>query len=132
MKRVYVFGLAGLAALFTCSGVAQTPARPLITSHISEETLVTLRGNTRAEANAVNDRGRVADATRMEHMFLLLQRAPEREQALVTMIDQLHDRKSPNFHHWLTPQQIGENYGVGQADLELIQGWLESHGFKVN
>ena len=48
------------------------------------------------------------------------------------MIDQMHDRKSPNFHKWLSPDQIGENYGVGQADLDLIQGWLKSHGFSVN
>ena len=132
--RVCVFGLAGLAALtvFACSGMAQTPARPLVTSQIDEQTLVTLEGNTRPEATAVNDRGRVADATRMDHMFLLLQRAPEREEALRTMIDQLHDRKSANFHHWLTPQQFGENYGVGQTDITLIQRWLESHGFSVN
>jgi subtilase family serine protease len=132
--RVYVFGLAGVAAVmvFASSAMAQTPARPLLTSPINEENLVTLRGNTRAEATAANDRGRVADATRIDHMFLLLQRAPEREQALVTMIDQLHDRNSANFHHWLTPEQLGENYGVGQADLQLIQKWLESHGFTVS
>src|ERR1035438_786135 len=132
--RVYVFGLDRVAALmvFACNGMAQTPARPLITSRIDEESLVMLRGNTRSEATMLNSRGRVNDATRVEHMFLLLQRAPEREQALVTMIDQLHDRKSANFHHWLTPEQFGENYGLGQADLQLIQGWLESHGFTVN
>jgi subtilase family serine protease len=112
--------------------MAQTLARPLITSRIDESTLVTLQGNTRPEATVANDRGRVADATRMEHMFLLLQRAPEREEALRTMIDQLHDPKSANFHHWLTPQQIGQSYGVGQADTSVDQRWLESHGFTVN
>ena len=80
--RIYVFGLASVAALmvFACSGMAQTPAtpaRPLITSGIDEGTLVTLYGNARSEATLVNDRGRVDDATRMNHMFLLLQRAPE-------------------------------------------------------
>jgi subtilase family serine protease len=111
---------------------AQTGPRPLITSRIVEENRVTLRGNTRPEATALNSRGRLSDGTRIDHMFLLLQRAPEREQALVSMIDQLHDRKSANFHHWLSPQQIGENYGLGQADLDSIKGWLESHGFSVN
>ena len=132
--RICVLGLASLATLtvLACSGMAQTLARPLITSRIDESTLVTLQGNTRPEATVANDRGRVADATRMDHMFLLLQRAPEREEALRTVIDQLHDPKSANFHHWLTPQQFGQSYGVGQADTELIQRWLESHGFTVN
>jgi hypothetical protein len=109
--RVLVFGLAGLAAitLFDAVGVAQTVPRPLVTSRVVEENRTTLPGNTRPEATPLNSRGRLNDATRFDHMFLLLQRAPEREQALVSMIDQLHDRTSPNFHHWLSPQQIGEH-----------------------
>jgi len=134
MARVpFYSGLAGAAALtmFAALGMAQNPVRPLITSSIDEESRVTLHGNTRSEANAVNDRGRLSDATRVDHMFLLLQRAPEREQALETMIDQLHDRNSANFHKWLTPEQIGANYGVGRADIVVVQRWLESHGFTV-
>ena len=133
-KRGCRFGLASLAALmvFANSGMAQSLARPLITSHIDEESLVTLRGNTRLEATAANDRGRLEDSTRIEHMYLLLQRAPEREQALETMIAQLHDRNSVNFHKWLTPEQFGANYGVGDADIKTIQGWMEAHGFEVN
>jgi len=48
------------------------------------------------------------------------------------MIEQLHDTKSANFHHWLTPEQIGANYGLAPTDLQIIQKWLESHGFTVN
>jgi subtilase family serine protease len=121
-----------LAVLGAGAVYAQIPERSLITARTEENNRVTLRGNTRSEAIAANDRGRVADTTKLEHMFLLLQRAPEREQALVTMIDQLHDPKSPNFHQWLAPEQIGANYGVGDADLRVITGWLESHGFTVN
>jgi len=50
-------------------------------------------------------------------MFLLLQRAPEQEKALVTLIDQLHNPKSASFHHWITPDQFGQNYGVAQSTL---------------
>ena len=79
MSRIYVFGLAGIAALmmFASSGVAQTPARPLITSRINEENLVTLRGNTRQEANLVNDRGRVAGRRRICAYALITSRLHE-------------------------------------------------------
>jgi hypothetical protein len=127
--RGWYFALAVLGA---SAVYAQIQERSLITARTEENNRVTLRGNTRSEAIAANDRGRLADTTKLEHMFLLLQRAPEREQALVTMIDQLHDPKSPNFHKWLAPEQIGANYGVGDADLRVITGWLESHGFSVN
>ena len=133
-KGFFAFGLACAASLtaFSGSGRAQGLLRPVITARIDEGNLVTLRGNTRTEATASNDRGRLEDATPMGHMFLLLQRAPEREQALETMIDQLHDSHSPNFHHWLTPEQIGANYGVAPADLQIIRKWLEAHGFSIN
>ena len=70
-RRGFRFGLASLSSLtvFAIGGLAQSPVRPLITSRVDENTLVTLRGNTRAEAIPENDRGRLDDATRIEHMF---------------------------------------------------------------
>ena len=56
--------------------------RALITQEIDESRLVTLKGNMRPEANAVNDRGAVAEDFQMEHILLQLRRSPEQEQAL--------------------------------------------------
>ncbi|PYU05728.1 MAG: hypothetical protein DMG33_10135, partial [Acidobacteria bacterium] len=106
--------------------------RVLITQTIDERKLVTLRGNTRPEANAANDRGVVPGNFPMEHMLLQLQRPPELETALAQFIDELHNPASPNFHKWLTAQQFGENFGLAQQDLDTIARWLESHGFTVN
>lgn len=106
--------------------------RALLMQDIDEKQLVTLHGNTRPEANLLNDRGAVAEDFSMDHMLLQLRRPPELERALVQFIDQLHDRKSPNYHHWLTAQQFGERYGLAQEDLDKVIGWLQSHGFSVN
>jgi subtilase family serine protease len=106
--------------------------RALITQEIDESRLVTLKGNTRPEANATNDRGAVADDFQMEHMLLQLQRPPEQEQVLKEFIDQLHDPASPNFHRWLSAQEFGEKFGLAQDDLNTITTWLQSHGFQVN
>jgi hypothetical protein len=111
---------------------AVSQPRALISEAISETKLVTLAGNTRPEATAANDRGPVDDSFPMEHLWLQLRRSPEREQALESYIDQLSDRHSPNFHHWLTAKQVGERYGLAQEDLATITGWLESHGFTVD
>ncbi len=105
---------------------------PLITTMIDDGHLVTLPGNTRPEANAKNDRGRVEDAFRLDHMILQLRRSRAQEQALDDYIDQLHDPASPHFHQWLTAQQLGEKYGIAQVDIDKITGWLKSHGFSVN
>ena len=103
-----------------------------ISQSIDDNQTVRLAHNTRPEANAKNDRGPVSDSFDIDHMFLLLQRSPEKEQALDKLIDQLNDRKSPNFHHWLTAAEFGQRFGVAQEDIDTITNWLESHGFRVN
>ena len=94
--------------------------------------LVTLAGNSRPEANTANDRGPVANTFPMEHMLLQLRRSAEQEQALIQLIDQLHDPTSPNFHGWLTPAEFGARFGLAAADLSAITGWLQGQGFQVN
>ncbi len=108
------------------------PPPTLITAPINETQRVTLAGNTRPEANAANDRGRVADALPLLHMQLLLRRPPAREQALQRYIGALHDRTSPSFHHWLRADEFARQFGLSQHDLDVITGWLRQHGFRVN
>jgi len=112
--------------------VRQSAVRSLITGEIDETRLVMLTGNTRPEANSRNDRGALPEGYRMEGMILLLQRAPEREQAFVELINQLHDKSSPNFHKWLNAAEIGERFGLSNQDIATVSRWLKSHGFTVN
>ena len=111
---------------------AVPPVPILITGTVDETELVTLPGNTRPEANAKNDRGRLGDSFPLEHMMLLLRRSPLQEQALTELIDRLHDPQSPYFHHWLTARELGERYGLAGQDINTITRWLKSHGFSVN
>ncbi|MGC1343791.1 MAG: protease pro-enzyme activation domain-containing protein [Candidatus Binataceae bacterium] len=124
--------IAATVAGFPRLAEAAPAARALITQPISESDLITLAGNTRPEANAANDRGPVAADFAMEHMLLQLRRPAEREQAFAKYLDQLEDPKSPNFHHWLTAQEIGDRYGASAHDVNTITAWLNSHGFIVN
>src|SRR5580658_4974209 len=121
----------------TSALVAQTagtapPARVLITQSVDSARLYTLAGNTRPEANAQNDRGKVPDTLAMQHMLLQLQRSPERELALENFIDRQHDSASPNFHKWLTADEFGQKYGPAPLDIETVSGWLRASGFTVN
>jgi subtilase family serine protease len=107
--------------------------RVLITEAIDESKLVTLSGNTRPEARrGENDRGLVPDSTPVEHMFLQLRRPPVLEGEFVHLINEMHDKTSPNFRHWLTPQEIGDRFGPAQQDLDAIKSWLQSKGFTVH
>ncbi len=107
-------------------------SRVLVVDRVDENRLQRLGGNTRSEANAQNDLGPVADDFAMDHMLLQLQRPAEQEQAIQQLIDQLHDPKSPNFHRWLSADQIGQMYGPAQEDIDTVTRWLEAHRFTVN
>ncbi|MGB8011776.1 MAG: protease pro-enzyme activation domain-containing protein [Terriglobales bacterium] len=121
--------LAVLSMVVSPAGAATAPA---ITQAVDESNLVTLGGNVRPEVNARFDRGAVADTLPMEHMLLQLKRSPEKESELQAFIEDIHNSSSPRFHHWLTARQFGQRFGLGQADLQNITRWLESHGFAVN
>ena len=131
--------LAGLALVLAHKGVPRLWARTgregrpvLVREPIDESKLIRLRGNTRPEANARNDRGRVEDSFPMEHMLLQLKRAPELEQEFDQYIDSLTDKNSPNFHQWIMAAEQGEKYGLAQQDIDSITQWLGSHGFTVD
>jgi subtilase family serine protease len=122
-----------IALVFPLNLIPQSRgSRALITQPIDESVLHRLSGNTRAEANAENDAGPVADSLAMEHMLLQLQRPAEQELAVEQLIDAQHNPSSPNFHHWLTPAEFGQSFGPAEEDISAVTGWLESHGFQVN
>jgi subtilase family serine protease len=104
----------------------------MITQPVNERLLHRLAGNTRSQANAQNDAGRVADDLSLEHMILQLQRPPEQEAAIQQFIESQQNPSSPNYHRWLTAEEMGTNFGPAQEDLDTVTGWLTSHGFTVN
>lgn len=103
-----------------------------IVQPIEEGQRVTLAGNTHPMARAEFDRGPVPDGLLLDHLLLQLKRSPGREQALVELIDELHDPRSASFHHWLTAREFGERFGPATDDISAVTGWLQSHGLKVN
>jgi subtilase family serine protease len=121
------------AGLLTgAAAFAQTAGKPvLITQPVNAAKTVTLTGNTRPEAIAANDLGAVPDSFQLPHMLLQLQRSAQQQQALDTLIDQLHDTSSASYGHWLTAEQFSQ-FGLNAQDLNTVTAWLSSQGFVVN
>jgi len=117
------------------SAQAQQPApvaRVRIVERIDESNLATLRGNTHPSANANNDRGRVASSLPMSDLILVLSRSPEQQAAFESFVASQYDSASPNFHKWLTPEQMGANYGPAETDLATVTTWLTGRGFSID
>ncbi len=121
----------GLPALAQQSAPTQQSPRPLITSAIDESQRITLRGNVHPLARPEFDLGTAQASLPMERMLLVLKRSPEQETALRKMLDDQQDKASPNYRHWLTPEEFGQQFGPTDDDMQKITVWLQSHGFQV-
>lgn len=128
-----VFSSVLTLALAAAAGAEQGSMRqPLITRTIDETRLVRLVGNVRPEATPQNDRGAVGDSMQLEHLQLLLNRPATSEADLANYMDRLQTPGNSDYHHWLTPEELGTQYGPSSADIATVTTWLEMHGFQVN
>ena len=103
-----------------------------ITARIDESRLVTLSGNTHPFANARHDLGKVADSLPMTDLILVLSRSAQQQAAFDAYVAGEYDQNSPNYHQWLTPDQIGDEFGPSQTDILTITNWLTGQGFTVS
>lgn len=83
-------------------------------------------------ANPANSTAAVPAGTSLDELTLVLSRSPEQEAALEQLLAEQLNPASPNYHHWLTPEQLGGRFGISDADMASIQGWLQSQGLHVN
>jgi subtilase family serine protease len=127
------FVLLGLLLLTGIRAALADPPAALIRTPVDESDRVTLGGNTPPSATiGARDQGAVDDALPFEHLLLMLKRDAATEGALQGRIQALHTPGSAEFHHWLTAEQVGAQFGANPQDVAVLEQWLTSHGFAVN
>src|SRR5665213_1218441 len=107
-------------------------AQSSTTAGVTTAHMISLAGNVRPEATAANDAGAVSKGLQLDHMLLQLKRPAAKEAALEARIQAMHQPGSPDFHHWLTPTELGRDYGPNPADVQTVVAWLQRFGFTVN
>jgi len=118
--------------LVIASARAQHVPQSLVTQAIDDTKLTTLRGNVHPFARKQFDQGLAPASLPLQRMLLLLQRSPQQELDLHTLIDSQQDKSSPAYHKWLTPAQFGQQFGPTDADIQTVTTWLQLHGFQVS
>ncbi len=135
MRMIRILLLFAFASAVFCgtAALAQQFAAPTvrIVDRIDESKLVTLKGNTHPAANAKNDVGRVSPTLPMTDLILVLSRDPAQQAAFDKFVANQYDPASPDFHQWLTPEQVGANFGPSESDLTTVANWLTGHGFSI-
>lgn len=125
--RYAVLSLLVLQFFISHRSLGQGPS--LITQPVDDAQRVTLKGNVHPMARTEFDRGAALPDLAMDRMLLVLKRSPEQDAALGKLLDDQQDKHSPHYRKWLTPEQVGIQFGPSDVDIEKVTGWLGSQGF---
>jgi subtilase family serine protease len=126
---ILLSSVTGLAWALSPAGSPTAAIR--ITEPINEANLVPAGSTLKLAAGSV-DEGPVADSLPMNHLFLQLRRDAADEQALSSMLEQIQDKSSSEYHHWITAEALGERFGPARDDIATVVQWLSSNGFTVH
>jgi hypothetical protein len=83
-------------------------------------------------ASPANNIGSVPPDLPLDQLTLVLSRSPQQEAAFQQFLAEQQNPASPNYHHWLTPAEVGQRFGLSDQDIAAITGWLQSQGLHVN
>jgi subtilase family serine protease len=100
-----------------------------ITGQLNGGETVTLSGSVHRRALLQYDQGPADPALRFGSVMLLTIPTASQQQALTQLLAQQQDRKSANYHKWLTPEQWADRFGLSLNDVLKITNWLTSQGF---
>jgi uncharacterized protein (TIGR03437 family) len=124
--------IAAATIFFAVNGMAQTSR---ITQTIDNRQRTVLAGNLHPKALAAalagNDQGRVAPSLAMPYITLTLAPSASQQADLEKLLVEQQTPGSPNYHHWLTPEEYGQRFGVSDTDISKITQWLQQQGLNV-
>jgi len=115
--------------LFLTLSYAQTNR---VLSVPNDSRTVTLTGNRHPSARAEYEVGSVSPTHKMDKMILALNPSDEQDRALDALIAAQQDPRSSSYRKWLTPDQVAEQFGVSENDVDQVKAWLGSHGFTID
>ena len=132
-RRIVSLAIVLICCLLTASRLTaeqsqnSTPA----TNPLLDSGRTVLHGNVHPLARAEFDRGEAPAQMPLHRMLLVLKRSNSKEAELRRLIENQQYNKSPNYHQWLSPQEFGKNFGIGDSDLAAVLNWLATNGFEV-
>jgi subtilase family serine protease len=118
-----------IASLLSSLSYAAVPDR--ISGVLTSGQTVPLRGNVHHKALPKFDQGPVDPAMQLGTITLTTVPTAAQQKAITRLLAQQQDRKSSNYHKWLTPEQYADRFGLSQPDMQQMAAWLKSKGFTM-
>jgi len=89
-----------------------------------------LRGHVPAAVEALNlqPKGQLAATN---HLQLAIGLPLRNREALASLLAQIYDPASPQYHRYLAPEQFAERFGPAEEDYQAVIAFAEAQGLKV-
>src|SRR5664279_6130923 len=120
------------ALLLAAAGVVALPLSAASPRVVNDADTVAVSGNVSPRLSGAVDVGRTDGAIPAERMILVLRPRAGASEHLVHLLEEQLDPASPNYHHWLTPDEYGRAFGIPDEDLNAVLGWLQRNGFAID
>jgi subtilase family serine protease len=132
LLALFVASIALSASCLTASAQNSPAATQAnrVAEHPDLGPTVQLKATLPGWVNPSRDAGSLPDSTSLG-LTVIVARAPQVQAAFEQLLEDQQNPNSPRFHQWLTPQQIGDQFGPTQHDLDALTGWLSSQGLSV-
>ena len=104
---------------------------PRVRLPINDGSRVVLAGSRSPRIADAQDLGPVPPDMEVPGITLAFRRSTAQEAELKDLLAAQQDPASPLYHHWLTPETFAARFGVADSDIEAVESWLVSHGFRI-
>jgi len=108
-----------------------TPRANRITQELAAGEMVTMPGSVHPLTRRAADLGAVHSQMPLNSLTLNVGLSSSQQQEMDALLEAQQNPKSPLYHQWLTQEEYGTRFGLTDADLNAVTGWLTSQGFTV-
>ena len=117
-SRIYGRVLGCAAALLSCAISAWATDRQVLRGHVPAA-IKQLNLEPTSRLPATN------------HLHLAFGLPLRNSAALNSLLTHIYDPSSPEFRHYLTPDQFAQQFGPAEQDYEAVVAFLEAHGLRI-
>lgn len=120
-----------LAALTSFAPLGQAAVQNRIAANIAGGSRTALEHSVPLRASRSNDLGPALADRALNDLSLRFSMTPAQQADLDNLLAEQQDPSSPEYHHWLTPEQFGARFGLSAADMVKVSAWLTGQGFTI-
>jgi subtilase family serine protease len=130
-ESALAMSLCGFILAVVCfTPTSQAETKSMITATAASTRMVKMSGAVHPLVKTSIATGGLA-SNKMLDLHIALNRPEESNKALDQLIQAQVNPNSSQYHHWLTPAQIGAQYGANNSDIQQISNWLKANHLTV-